>query len=285
MNNGNNNADQAFQAKKKKEMILLGVLLVVAIPVIYYQFFADSGSPVTVQRVNANGQGSKQIAKKVTPAQGGANQKNSVFIVSEPLEIDSMTNKTVSAQGTGRNIFIYPTPTPVPPPKPVPPPPPPPITLFGLSPGSVIGKTGDFTLTVVGDKIPSDAKIFVAGREFQPTSLTVKEIKTKIPADLIKYSGSQQVTVRSVSDSKLFSNELSFTVTEPPPPPYKFVGFQLKKGNVALALVRSNSDESVQWVSQDQTLARKWKVVSINNQRMVVEDVDIKVTHTINFTG
>lgn len=269
-----------------RKKILLGVLGAVLLLVLYWQFFAGGDdAPTSRPIVATTGTGIKPTpTPRPTPRTGGTPEP----IISQPL-VPAWLGRGVSGAGTGRNIFVYPTPTPPPPPTPAPTQPtpvPPPITLMSLSPQGVIGRTGEFTLTVFGDKIPPDAQGFIEGRVYPTTVASPTEIKVKVPAEAIRAAGNLGVMVRSQSDAQLFSNQLSLNVAEPPVPLYRFVGIIVNK-NGSMAVLRSQSDEQdVQNVVKGQKFGGHWLVINITPQRIEIEDTNIKgMRHTINFTG
>lgn len=269
-----------------RKKILLGVLGVVLLLVIYLQFFSggDDAPPRTAGVATTGTVIKPSPTVRPTPHTGGTPEP----IISQPLAL-AWQSRMISSEGTGRNIFVYPTPTPTPPPTPAPPvptPPPPPITLMSLTPQGVIGRTGEFTLTVFGDKIPPDAQGFVEGRAFPTTIVGPTEIKIKVPPEAIRTAGNLGVMVRSQSDAKLFSNQLSLNVAEPPAPLYRYVGLISNKGG-AIAVLRSQTDEQeVLNLTKGQKFGGHWRVVNITPQRIEIEDLNIQgMMHTINFTG
>ncbi|MCI0663012.1 MAG: hypothetical protein L0220_18245 [Acidobacteria bacterium] len=267
-------------SKEKRKRIALGLLLAVFAGVIYYQFFSGSGEPAVTRAVVARNNPS--AVPSPTPRQSGKVEP----IYSKPLDLASMTNKAASGDGAGRNIFIYPPPPPPPTPKPAPTPaptPPPPITLFSMNPSYRLARTGEFNLAVFGEKIPSDGKVYLDGREYPTTFISAKEVRAKVPGDAIGAAGNLGVMVRSVGDAKLYSNQMSLNIAEPPPPPYRFIGFIQKKSG-AIAVLKSQTDDEVRNVIKDEQFGR-WKVISISPQRIILEDTSNKVTHTLNFTG
>jgi hypothetical protein len=267
-----------------KKKILLSVLGAVLVGVIAYQFLWTGSSG------NTNPNRATQVAAaSPTPKPASAPRPTGSLepIVSQPLNLASISDRRISGETVGRNIFIYPTPTPPPPPKPVPtppPPPPPPVNLYSLNPGGVIARTGDFDLALFGEKIPADGKVYIDGREYSPTSINPKEIKIRVSADSIRNGGNLSIQVRSVGDPTKFSNQLSLNVAEPPPPPYRYIGLIIKKSGSTIAVLKSLSNDDVINVSKD-TKFGQWRVISITPQKIVVEDTNIKVTHTINYTG
>jgi hypothetical protein len=265
----------------KRKRILLGALFVVLIGSLYLQFFSGENDAPVTRPVAARGRGTPTP----TPASRGGERK--VPTISEPLDLASMTNRTGSGDGSGRNIFIYPTPTPPPTPKPVAPTPtpiPPPITLFSANPGTVFARSPDFNLAVFGEKIPQDGKILINGREFPTTFVSARELRAKVTNDAIRSVGSLGILVRSSSDAKLYSNQLPLNISEPPPPPYRYIG-RIERRTGVIAVFKAPNDDQIFSVAKDAVFGGRWKVISITPQRVVLEDTTIKVTHTVNFTG
>jgi hypothetical protein len=270
------------KSSEKRNKIVLGILFAILIGVLYYQFFSGGDQQATRSGVATNTGTGPAPVPRPTPRAGGS----PVPIISQPLDLASISNRAATGGGTGRNIFIYPPPTPPPTPKPqptLPPPPPPPVNLYSVNPAGVIARTSDFNLTVSGEKIPQDGKVFVDGREYPTTFISANEIRARVPADAIRNAGNLGVMVRSVSDAKLFSNQISLNVAEPPPPQYRYIGMIVRK-NGTVAVLKSQTDDEVINVTKDFRF-KQWRVLSITPQKIVLEDTNIKVTHTINFTG
>jgi hypothetical protein len=104
-----------------------------------------------------------------------------------------------------------------------------------------------------------------------------------VSADAIRNAGNLGVMVRSVSDAKIFSNQVSLNVAEPPPPQYRYIGMIVRKTGT-VAVLKSQTDDEVINVTKDSRF-KQWRVLSITPQKIVLEDINIRVTHTINFTG
>ncbi|MFN0112285.1 MAG: hypothetical protein ACKVZH_25770 [Blastocatellia bacterium] len=271
------------EARKK---LWLGVLGVVFVLTIYLQFFTgDDPAPKSPSANNSSA--SRTPAPSPTPRSALKPGEKAIPIVTQPLEFAWFGSRT-SGDGTGRNIFVYPTPTPPPavkPPPPPPPTPPPPIMLSAVSPPGVIGKTGPFQLTVMGDKIPVDAQAFLDGRPYPTRFISQNRIEVQIPGEAIQRGGNMGVQVRSKSDAALYSNQLSINVAEPPPPPYKYVGLITAKSGMT-AILKSQADENdVHTVSKGGKVGTHWRIVSINPQRIEIEDTNIKIVHVINYTA
>lgn len=276
------------KSPEKRKKILLGALFVALAGVIYYQFFSGGDEPTArgsrTTTTTATATGAKPTPSPKTLPRPGATPEEIIF---QPLNLASMISKAGSSDGTGRNIFIYPPPPPPPTPKlqpTLPPPPPPPVNLYSVNPSGVIARTAEFNLTVFGDKIPQDGRVFIEGREYQSTFVSVTEIKVKVPAEAIKNPGNLGVQVRSESDAKMFSNQLSLNVAEPPPPLYRYIGLIISKKST-IAVIKSQADESVENVTKGQKFGTHWRVINITPQKIEVEDTNLKISHTINFTG
>src|SRR5262245_8989228 len=269
------------KSNKSRTLILFGVLVVVLLVAVYLQFFSggDAGEKVTMVTP-------KNTAAKATPTP--LSSKKGDEIISQPLDLATLTNRASAAGGSGRNIFIYPTPTPPPPvkpPSPTPTPVPPPVTLYTVNPAGVVARTADFNLKLYGVKIPQDAKVYLNGRDFPAIFVSEREIKARVTADAIRTAGSLGIQVRSASDAKLFSNSVSLAVSEPPPPPYRYIGLIVEKKGPTAVLKSQGGEVEFFRVVRDQKFGTNWRVVNIDAQKIVVEDTRIKVTHTIDFTG
>ena len=281
------------KTKETQKKLALGALLLLLAVVVYFQFFSGSDAPVSVARptpANARNNNVTQPAlaqqpQRQTPQRGGTPEP----IISQPLDLASIQVKNISSSGTGRNIFVYPTPTPLPPPPPTPIPPtpvPPPINIFSINPGGVIARTGDFTLTVFGDKIPQDAQGFLNGITYPTTYVSAKEAKIKVPGDAIRAPGNFSVTIRSQNNAQLYSNSYSLNVAQPPDPPYKYIGLIAGK-NSSTAVLKSSNDDDVHNVKKGDVVERRWKIVRITTEKIEIEDITVKLDrpHTINYSG
>lgn len=268
--------------------VLLGVLGVVILITVYLQFFSGD-DPRPTSTVAGNPGVSITPRPSPSPRVLSPNEKP-LPIITQPLEFAWFGNRAYG-DGTGRNIFMYPTPTPPPTPKPLPPPPPqptPPIFLFTVNPSGVIARTGSFMMTITGDKIPDDPQAFLDGRPY-PTTLNKGKLEVQVPAEAIRVGGNPGVQVRSKSNAALYSNSLSFNVAEPQPPLYKYVGLLSNKSG-ATAVLKSQADETeVHSVVKGGKFGTHWRVISISPQRIEVEDTNfpppIKMIHVINYTA
>jgi hypothetical protein len=278
-----------------RKKVLLGILFLVLVGVLYLQFFVEEDRGRTGSTAVLSG-ASPTPPPPIRPPAGvrptGRGAAAWAPIVSQPLDIGSMVNKTPGSAGTGRNVFVYPTPTPPPPPPPLPPPPPPPppppVRLLTLSPPGVLARTKAFELTIFGEKIPQDSYITVEGQRYEGKSVKQTEISTIIPAEAIRNPGNLRVQVRSASDSLLFSNQLTINVAEPPPPLYRYVGLIVTRSKT-LAVLKSIEDDSLVNIEVNQLFGKKgtpkWRLIDVSPQKITVEDTEIQITHSIPFTG
>lgn len=278
------NKDSGKDSGEGRKRLLLGVLGLVLVGTVYMQFFTGD-DPAPRQAGAGNASVTRTPAPSPTPRALNPGEKPAP-IITQPLEFAWLGNRT--SDGIGRNIFMYPTPTPPPPVKPLPPPsptPPPPIMLTGLNPSGKIGRTGAFMMTVLGDKMPDDAQAFFDGRPFPTKFVSPNKIEVQISAEAIQRGGNPGVQVRSKSDASLYSNQLSFNVAEPPPPPYKYVGLLTAKSGMT-AVLKSQADETeVHTVRKGGKVGTHWRIVSISPQRIEIEDTNIQIVHVINYTA
>lgn len=286
MSQENSTSEKTNETRKK---LALGGLLLVLAGVVYFQFFSESDAPSPAPGVaSATTRPSPSPTPlRQTPQRSGTPEP----IISQPLDLASIAQirPNSTSSGTGRNIFVYPTPTPVPPPPPTTPTPtpvPPPITIFSINPGGVIARTGDFTLTVFGAKIPQDAQGFINGITYPTTFVNDKEAKIKVPGDAIRAPGNFSVTIRSQNNSQLYSNPYSLNVAQPQDPPYKYIGL-IAGRNSSTAVLKSSNDEDVHNVKKGDVVERRWKIVRITPEKIEIEDITIKLDrpHTINYSG
>jgi len=277
---------------ESRKRIALGVLSLVMIGVIYFQFFYDNSGP------SQPGSGSTAVntgnkpSPTPTPRPLALGQKPEP-IITQPLQL-AWVGKIVSGDGTGRNIFVYPTPTPIPPAPPIPtpiPPPPPPVLLTSVNPSGVIGRTGEFVMTLYGDKIPADGQGFLDGRPYDSKFVSPTELRVQIPSEAIRNAGNLGVQIRSRADAAIYSNQLSLNVAEPPAPPYRFIGYLTRKNEI-MAVLNSQGDEGEVFnVKKGDKFGTHWRVVNISPQKIDLEDLNLKIaegrylTHAINYTG
>ncbi len=283
----------AEEAQKEKQKKVLAGVLIALLGIVFY--FQDPLGLFSKEEANTAGPvkplASPSSKVSPTPRIGGAKGEDPNRIIDRALRVELINAKFTPLDGIARNIFVYPTPTPIPTPKPlppqppVPPPPTPEIVVVGIQPTGVIGRTGDFDMTVTALNFKEGDRAYIEGREAQTTLLDDSHIKVKVSAEAIRNPGNLGVQVRSVGDAKRFSNQLTLNVAEPPKPPFRYVGLIVSRQG-KIGVLKPDSDDDPFNVKEGESYGsgKKWKVVSINAQKMEIFDNDIKVSHTVNFS-
>ncbi|HEY1404651.1 MAG TPA: IPT/TIG domain-containing protein [Pyrinomonadaceae bacterium] len=189
----------------------------------------------------------------------------------------------------GRNIFAFyvppvkPTPdpnavvaTPVPTPEPTPP-----LMLSGISPSSVMARTGDFALQLSGDKFTPQSRVYVDGQELPTTFASAQQLSTTVPAALITAPGARQIVVRT-PDNSLFSNPTSLNVAAPPTPQFTFVGILGGARYNDKAILKNQGNELIT-VQRGDLVAGRFKVTSISTRAVEFTDAQLQIKHTLPF--
>ena len=205
----------------------------------------------------------------------------------------SLPGKPPAASEPGRNIFAYYEPPPPPSPTPsiaptAPPPPtptPPSLILAGIAPANVYARTGDFTITVSGDKFTPQCRIYVGNSELPTRFVNAQQLTANVPAALITSEGAPQVVVRT-PDNNLFSNTATLNVSAPPTPNYTYVGNMIsKRGGNDIATLRDKNSREVLNVQRGDVLGGRFRVTSISERELVVTDTSLRINHRIPFSG
>jgi hypothetical protein len=92
-------------------------------------------------------------------------------------------------------------------------------------------------------EIPERRADLLDGREIKTSRQDESHLTGQVTADMIRNAGSPGVQVRSASDPQMYSNQLALNVAEPPPPPYRFVGYVIGKQGMT-AFLRSQGETS-----------------------------------------
>ncbi len=271
-------------AAEQRKQVLAGVLVALMIFVFWWQ---DPFGLFTSDDAGATPAATAQARTSPTPKGSPTPRRGAEEVVTDPLRPELASYKNTPLDGIGRNIFVYPTPTPPPTPIPLPPATPaptPPIVLVGINPTGVIGRTGEQVLTVTALKAPSDGRIFLDGREMQTKVIDESHLTGILTAEMIRNPGNLGVQVRSASDAQMFSNSLSLNVAEPPAPPYRYVGLIVNK-NGSTAVLKAQADDEIFNVTKGKVIGKRWEVTNITSARIELFDIQIKVPHSIAFTG
>src|SRR5215471_5463954 len=209
---------------EKKKLIAAGVLGLVAMIVLGYVFFGGGGSKPAPRTTS--------VTASPSPVKIVRSTDNQPASDSEDLSRFQPINYPVAVPRVpepDRNVFAFyvpppPTPTPV---KPIPTPTPtptPPLTASSLSPASIYARTPtDFSLQLTGDKFTPAVHIVMDGREMPTRFINAQQLFTTVPASMIASPGTRTVMART-SNGALYSNPISFNVTQPPAPNYTYVG-------------------------------------------------------------
>jgi hypothetical protein len=187
----------------------------------------------------------------------------------------------------GRNIFAFyvkppPPPTPEPTVAPPPPTPTPEKLLAGLTPQSVFARTAGFTLQVTGDKFGPGDRLYVGGQELQTQYKSAQQLSANVPASLISTAGARPVKVQT-PDGRLYSNEATLNVMQPPTPTYTFIGFLKRQRTSANTAVLKDSRGELYSVRQGDVVEGRFRVTDISERGVEVVDKDLNIKHTMPF--
>jgi hypothetical protein len=289
------NANPENERKKQIAAAVLGVLALIAVG--YTLFGGSSAPPASKSKSSVVGGNSNAQAENYPP-------------IPDPRELNDPTldpdfqffpiafNPVQPASGAAsRNIFAFPLPPPPPTPKPPPPIKPPPPTptpapptpptymLSSLSPGSVYARTGDFTLTVAGDKFTPESRIYFAERELPTRFVSPQQLIATVPGDLIAGSGSRLVMVRAPDGA--FSNPYNITINEPPRPDnFSYVGLISTRFRADTAIIKdknkaSQPGQDLETVQRGDVVGGRFKVLSISENEVVLVDTALKFNHRL----
>jgi hypothetical protein len=265
---------------EKKKVIVAGALGLVAILVLWWTLIGfDSGKPTVRPTASPTPARTQQAS---TGANDAATPRvNDLLAFSEI----SYTPSSYNAPDAKRNIFAYvePPPPAAAPSTPTPtPPPPPPVLLASISPSNVYARTADFKLELAGDKFSRDVRVFVDGRELPTTYISPQQLSTTVPANMIAAPGARNVEVRSLTDSKLFSNPLPINVADPPKPNYAYIGIIGQPNRIGdVALVQDRNSKNIISLTRGDLLSGRFRVTSISEKELVVTDTSLKIKHVM----
>jgi hypothetical protein len=278
---------------ERNKMIAAAVLpLIALIFVVRMLFFGGPSTPSgTASNANTNRRGASQRAQ--TANSTGARNANSPADGIEPDDTGSYTKIICCASpyggaDAGRNIFAFyekpvkPQATAevvIPPPTPTPTPP---ITLASLSPQSVFAKTGNFTMQLSGDKFGPADRVYIDDQELPTQYRSMQQLTATVPASLISGPGQRPVVVRT-PDGKLYSNQQTLNVMQPPAPTYTYVGF-LKRKRANTAVLKDSKGELYS-VREGDLVEGRFRVMEISERGVEVVDKDLNVKHTMPFVS
>jgi hypothetical protein len=241
-----------------------------------------SGTPTATPTPRAGKGGARTNGTQVTPAQNDIAQVSAADVM--PI---SCCPEPFLGDAAGRNIFAFyikPTPTPGPAPTvPTPTPAPPPDKMLaGLTPQSVFARTAGFTLQVTGDKFGPGDRVYVAGQELQTQYKSAQQLSANVPASLISSPGARMVKVQT-PDGKLFSNDATLNVMQPPSPTYTYIGFLKRARAGANTAVLKDGKGELYSVRQGDLVEGRFRVTDISEKGVEVVDKDLNIKHTMPF--
>lgn len=273
-------------AERNKMIAAVVLPLVALIFVVRMLFFGSSGPARPPTNTNSNAR--RQTTGRQNPSQPNAPATNDeqVGIVNEmtPINFEPVAYDGADA---GRNIFAFyvkPTPTPnaaelAPPPTPTPTPP---IVLASLAPQSVFARTAGFTLQLAGDKFGPADRVYLDGQELPTQYRSLQQLTAQVPASAIAGQGQRQVMVRT-PDGKLYSNQQTLNVMQPPAPTYTYIGL-LKRARSNTAVLKDSRGELYS-VREGDLVEGRFRVTDITERGVDVVDKDLNIKHTIPFVA
>ncbi|HEX8128026.1 MAG TPA: IPT/TIG domain-containing protein [Pyrinomonadaceae bacterium] len=269
---------------ERNKMIAAIAFGALALILVGRMFFGGEDTP---PRRPSNNRNAKPVAANGAPNGVNENTQAEDPTLRIPREV-VYTPVSYSVPDAGRNIFAFyvaPTPLPkasvtveAPTPTPIPPPP---MMLAGISPSSVMARTGDFTLQLSGDKFTPLSRVYVDGQELPTTFTSAQQLSTTVPAALITAPGTRQIVVRT-PDNSLYSNETPLTVSAPPTPQFTFVGILGGPRYNDKAILKNQSNELIT-VQRGDLVAGRFKVTSISTRAVEFTDAQLQIKHTLPY--
>jgi hypothetical protein len=268
-------------SKDKRNIIILGVLLIVLVGVMVNNFVLSDSSADTPGTTKASD--IRPQTSDTRPKTGSRSEvlglRSEVSSGYRPLPLQALSRRqSDDFLRLSRNFFIFCQDDPIcnPPasPKPVPPPPPPPLTITAIRPTSRYAGQADFTLEVVGAQFPQDARILLNGRPLSTSVASPAKLEAQVQRALTIAPGPLTVEVRNAMGD-LYSNVLTLYVQDPPKPVYKYVG---RIANLVF-LAKGPQDREPAFLGD--TVENRWRVAKIGDLSVTLEDVTIGIVHEI----
>ena len=265
---------------ERKKLFIAGGLGLLALVLLWWTFIGFGSSTPTPQRPTA------AATPRPTPPPTQPSAAGLPVETTEDLHPLSYPVSIPAVAEARRNIFVYyeppvkpapsvPTPTPLPPP---------PLLLATVSPGNVYARTADFTLEVSGDKFTPQVRIYIDNVELPTRYRGPQQLSATVPASIIANPGSRQVLVRS-PDGTLYSNPASLNIATPPTPNYSYIGIIGSPRYVDIAILQDKNNRELLNVQRGDLLGGRFRITSISEKEVAVNDVTLKIKHTIPFTA
>jgi hypothetical protein len=276
-----------FEGKTQSErlkMIAALVLPLLALVLILHMIFGSDSKPAPTNK-NSNRNSNRPVAT-ATPNTPTPDDDQIVM----PSAVPSIMTAAYAPEAA-RNIFAFyvkPTPvpgatTPVETPTPTPTPPPP-LTLGSLQPVNVFARTGDFALTVTGDKFTPQTRIYIDSQEVPTTFKSPQQLSANVPAAFLQSPGSRAVIVRT-PDNALYSNTQTINVMPPPTPQFTFIGvIGTKHYSDDKAILKANAGSDLITVKRGEIVGGRFKVTSISDRAVEFIDTQLNIKHSIPYS-
>ena len=271
---------------ERNKMLAALVLPLIALIFVVRMLFGSSGPDKPTTNTNSNTR--RQTTSRQNPQQ-------QTQTATPDMPDDALITPVaccpdfVEGSEAGRNIFAFyvkPTPTPntsgaaTPLPTPVPTPP---LVLASLAPQSVFARTAGFTLQVAGDKFGPADRVYIDGQEMPTQYRSIQQLTATVPASAIANPGQRQVVVHT-PDNKLYSNQTTLTVMQPPTPTYLYVGF-LKRQHSNTAVLKDQKGGDLYSVHEGDIVEGRFRVTEISERGVDVVDKDLNIKHTLPFVS
>jgi hypothetical protein len=279
-----------FEGKTQSErykMIAALVLPLLALVLVLRMIFGSDSKPAPTNK-NANRNSNRTVATATINTPTPDDDQ-----IAMPSEVPSIMTASYAPEAA-RNIFAFyvppdpkaaaaaaaaqatpPTPTPTPPP---------PLTLGSLQPVNVFARTGDFALTVTGDKFTPQTRIYIDSQEVPTTFKSPQQLSANVPAAFLQSPGSRAVIVRT-PDGALYSNTQTINVMPPPTPQFTFIGvIGTKHYSDDKAILKANSGSDLITVKRGEIVGGRFKVTSISDRAVEFIDTQLNIKHSIPYT-
>jgi hypothetical protein len=276
--------------EERKKMIAAIILGVIAVVSVAYLLIGSSSStppkpnnsPRTVaQQILANSNNQKPAVVEKNP-------------LIDPNFIPAVLETRFVAPGSaeiGRNIFGYytapkpaPAPSAAPPPAAIPTPSPSNLDLHSISPQMVFARTGEFEMTVSGDKFVNGVQIYINDAQIPTRFVNSRQVTATIPAPIIAGEGQRIVAVKS-PDGKLYSNTATLVVQAPPTPNYNFIGIIETHRLVGIAILEDKQTRLQINAQRGDVVGGRFRVTSISPREVVMTDTNLKIKHNLAYSG
>ena len=276
---------QPMSGERKKLLFLAG-LGVLFVAVVVWNMVPEAKSPAPPPPSNRAGRVRNAGRTRGTQPPANANESDALEVADAgygPLEVLPPVSIGGGGLSIARNIFAYPPPPPLPRPKAEvkETPPPPPIPIGNVSPSSVIaGSSRPLTVTLTGNYIPVDARVFWNGQPLETQWLSRTSIRATVPPAAYSSPRPVALTVKSASQpDRLWSRDVPFQLTPAPEPSETFT-YTGRIGNQAV--INTKNDQKPKLVTVGDTVngSVPWKILAINDKQLEMLDTrnDIRKT-------